>query len=192
MNMVELLLGVAVGAGGAVMLNKGSNKENAAKQPEVENLYEEIKAYDGIQPLIGVSRECGNYLNYSEGYQQALTAIEIGKRTEREEGIYHYERMCLGRIVFGLTAEVRPILQEAVINRLISAQKISLLDTLRVYFDQNMNVSATADALYIHRNTLQYRFKQIKDITGYDIRKADDMIQLRLAVLQYLLFRDHM
>lgn len=152
------------------------------------NLCDAIKARYSVRPLTGVSGECENYLRYSAGYQQALSAIEIGQRTEPDKGIYHYERMRLRRIVSGLTREVRPILQNGILDRLHPAQGMDLLDTLRVYFNHNMNVAETANALYIHRNTLQYRFKQIKDITGYDIRQVDDMIQLRLAVLQHQIF----
>lgn len=167
---------------------KSASKRAKATETVLMNLYDEIKARYDVQPLIGVSEECESYLCYAAGYQQALSAVEIGERTKRDKGIYYYEQMRLGRIVSGLTSEIRPILQEGVIDRLLSAQAAGLLDTLQVYFDRNMNVSETANALYIHRNTLQYRFKQIKDITGYDIRKVDDMIQLRLAVLQHQLF----
>jgi len=167
---------------------KAASKRAKATETALMNLYDKIKEQHDIQPLIGVSEECENYLCYSAGYQQALSAIEIGEQTEPEKGIYYYEQMRLGRIVSALPNEIRPILQEGIIDRLICAQGTGLLETLRVYYEQNMNVSETANALFIHRNTLQYRFKQIKDITGYDIRKVDDMIQLRLAVLQYQLF----
>lgn len=167
---------------------KAASKRAKATETVLMNLYDEIKARYDVQPLIGVSGECENYLCYSAGYRQALSAIEIGQRTECGKSIYRYEQMRLRRIVSGLTSEVRPILQEGIIDRLHTAQRTDLLDTLRVYFNRNMNVSETAEALYIHRNTLQYRFKQIKEITGYDIRKVDDMIQLRLAVLQHQIF----
>ena len=39
--------------------------------------------------------------------------------------------------------------------------------------------------LFLHRNTLQYRFRQVKDITGFDLRQIDDLLLLRLAVLRY-------
>jgi carbohydrate diacid regulator len=52
----------------------------------------------------------------------------------------------------------------------------------------NGNVSQTAEKLFIHRNTLQYRFRKIKEITGFDIYHIDDLVQLRLAVLQYRYF----
>ena len=64
----------------------------------------------------------------------------------------------------------------------------SLLETLFTYFEMNGNVSQTAEKLFIHRNTLQYRFRKIKEITGFDIYHIDDLVQLRLAVLQYRYF----
>lgn len=41
-----------------------------------------------------------------------------------------------------------------------------LLETLRVYLSCGGNMLRTADALYIHRNTLQYRIDRISQITG--------------------------
>lgn len=43
--MVEFLLGVAVGAGGAVMLNKNGDKNNNAKQSEIDSLYRENEKF---------------------------------------------------------------------------------------------------------------------------------------------------
>lgn len=175
-----------------VMTCSGGSKvpERRAKAAEsaVTALREEIGEKLGLSPVIGVSKECESYLGYAEGYQQALAAIDIGERTEHSGGIYFYERMCLGRIVASFSGEIRPILMDGVIRHLDTSRDENLLNTLEVYFENNMSVSATAKALYIHRNTLQYRFKQIKELTGYDIHRVDDMVQLRLAVVQHQLF----
>lgn len=39
-----------------------------------------------------------------------------------------------------------------------------MLTTLRMFLDCNLNFKGTADALYIHPNTVRYRIEQIKDI----------------------------
>lgn len=156
----------------------------------ISNLYAEVQAMPDVSVLIGVSRECEHYTDYPLGYRQALTAIEIGERTESTAGVYQYERMRLGRIVASFSEEIRPILQTSVIDKLIEAGEENLLETLQVYFAQNLSVAETASKLFIHRNTLQYRFKRIYQVTGYDIRNVDDMVQLRLAIMQYQVFQE--
>ncbi|MCI9359708.1 MAG: hypothetical protein HFG65_01910 [Hungatella sp.] len=167
--------------------SKQASKRKRYLETALKEFCQNIWLRSNIQSLIGISPECENYPGYPDGYQQALSALEIGKRIAPEQGIWHYEEVRLGRIVSGLTEEARSILHESNLEPLYSVQTTNLLETLQVYFSQNMNVGATADALYIHRNTLQYRFRQIADITGYDIRHIDDQVQLRLAVLQHLL-----
>ena len=53
-----------------------------------------------------------------------------------------------------------------------------LLDTLRVFVEQDGNMSGSADRLNIHRNTLQYRLKRIAELTGRDPRKVLELFQL--------------
>lgn len=45
-----------------------------------------------------------------------------------------------------------------------------LLATAIEFLNTNLNVTDTANRLYIHRNTLLYRLGRIKSLTGYDIR----------------------
>ena len=58
----------------------------------------------------------------------------------------------------------------------------TLFDTLKKFFDNNLSITKTAKALYVHRNTLLYRLENIKKITGLDPKIIDDAIQLRLAL----------
>ncbi len=45
-----------------------------------------------------------------------------------------------------------------------------LMHTAREFLFCNLNVTDTANKLFIHRNTLIYRLGRIKSLTGYDIR----------------------
>ncbi|CAM4219586.1 CdaR family transcriptional regulator [Saccharibacillus endophyticus] len=53
-----------------------------------------------------------------------------------------------------------------------------LLDTLRIFVEQDGSMSGTAERLAIHRNTLQYRLKRIAELTGRDPRKVLELFQL--------------
>ncbi|MBA3062134.1 MAG: PucR family transcriptional regulator, partial [Atribacteria sp.] len=57
-----------------------------------------------------------------------------------------------------------------------------LLETLQGFFDNNLSITQTAKALFVHRNTLLYRLGRVKKITGLDPKKFDDAVQLRLAL----------
>jgi carbohydrate diacid regulator len=58
-----------------------------------------------------------------------------------------------------------------------------LMETLRSFIEHNASVSQTAEALNIHRNTLQYRLKRIHTITGKDPRKVLELFQFVHALI---------
>lgn len=54
--------------------------------------------------------------------------------------------------------------------------------TLKAFFANGLNIQKTADALYVHRNTLIYRLNKFTKDTGYDPRKFDDALNLQVAL----------
>lgn len=58
-----------------------------------------------------------------------------------------------------------------------------LVKTLTAYLRHAGNSSRTADALYLHRNSLRYRLARIRALTGLDIAEPDTRLALQVAVL---------
>lgn len=58
-----------------------------------------------------------------------------------------------------------------------------LLNTFRVYFENNGHLQQTADALHIHRNTLNYRLDMIHRTTQLDPRNYQDLMFLYIVFL---------
>lgn len=178
--------------GETVLLTAGKHSDASQRRRQIEKaaarLYAELREQCKVSALIGVSEECGDYTGIPLALRQGRMAAEIGAKTENGEGLYFYSQMRLGRIVASFSPEIRPILQRDILSKLLENHADSLLETLFAYFEMNGNVSQTAEKLFIHRNTLQYRFRKIKEITGFDIYHIDDLVQLRLAVLQYRYF----
>ena len=49
-----------------------------------------------------------------------------------------------------------------------------ILDVVKAYLDSNMNVSKTADTIYMHRNTVMNKIDKFIDVTGYNIKEFQD------------------
>ncbi|MBE7088695.1 MAG: PucR family transcriptional regulator [Clostridiales bacterium] len=60
-----------------------------------------------------------------------------------------------------------------------------MMDTAESFFQNNLNVSQTAQALYMHRNTLMYRLNKIKKLTGLDIKNFDMALTFEILALIY-------
>lgn len=60
-----------------------------------------------------------------------------------------------------------------------------LMKTLESFLENNLVINRTADKLFIHRHTLNYRIKQLEKLTGIDIYAYDQRMQLQFALLAY-------
>lgn len=58
-----------------------------------------------------------------------------------------------------------------------------LRETLAALFCHNLNLSETARALYVHRNTLLYRLERLKRETGLDARHFEDAVYIYVVLL---------
>jgi DNA-binding PucR family transcriptional regulator len=71
-------------------------------------------------------------------------------------------------------------------------RQTSLLSTLEEFLRRRGNISATAQALYVHPNTLRQRLHRIMEISGLDLRRDDWLmveIALKMVKLQHALGR---
>ncbi len=57
-----------------------------------------------------------------------------------------------------------------------------LLRTLQTLLERERNVTATAHALGVHRNTVLHRITQVEQLTGRDLRRIHDLAELWLAM----------
>lgn len=72
-----------------------------------------------------------------------------------------------------------------VVTKLINYDRkyrTDLLKTLDVYLNNKSNPDAAAECLHIHRSTLYYRIKKIREITEYDIENFKDMVQIYFSI----------
>lgn len=63
-----------------------------------------------------------------------------------------------------------------------AAHGTGLLETLAAYLERDGKLQETADALFIHINSLRYRLKRIGDISGLSLADSEERFRLRLAL----------
>jgi len=64
---------------------------------------------------------------------------------------------------------------------LTSERNDGLRDTARVFLQSGGSYTATADQLFLHRNTVQYRIRQAEELRGRPF--ADGRLDVELALL---------
>jgi carbohydrate diacid regulator len=139
--------------------------------------------------VIGV----GNFYRGKDGitlaYEEAKIALQLGMNFVESRAVYHIDDLGMIAVLAGGNKRWQENFVRNLLTKLMAERY--LLETVDVFFDQNMSLTQTAKNLKIHRNTLLYRLSKVKKITGLDPRKFNDAVKIRLAsILNTLLEKD--
>ncbi|MCR5650741.1 MAG: helix-turn-helix domain-containing protein [Lachnospiraceae bacterium] len=120
----------------------------------------------------------------SLSYKEARMALEVGKVFYPERDVVGYNSLGIGRLVYQLQPTLCDIFLHEVFGENIPKQfDDETLITVNKFFENSLNVSETSRQLFVHRNTLVYRIEKLEKMTGLDIRKFDDALTLKMALM---------
>ncbi|HAM81290.1 CdaR family transcriptional regulator [Ornithinibacillus bavariensis] len=140
--------------------------------PSLEYLKNQLGSFQNyISSIFDLSVSIGvgiisNSLLIKDSYQSALKALSIGDIN----AITIYEDLLLEICLDEIPLEVRREFINKIMH-LLGNEK-NLLETLKVYFANNLNSKRTANELHIHINTLHYRLNQIEALTQLNPKSA--------------------
>ncbi|MDC7290500.1 helix-turn-helix domain-containing protein [Blautia schinkii] len=120
----------------------------------------------------------------SGAYKEARTALEVGKIFYAESNVFGYNKLGIGRLIYQLPVSIC----EMFIDEIFKEETLDSIDeetliTIRTFFENNLNLSETSRQLYVHRNTLVYRFEKLQKKFGLDIRTFEDALTFKLAMM---------
>ena len=163
------------------------------KEEELEESLEEIaiSLVDNIhmEAMIKVHIGYGNVVEHiqdiAQSFQEAKLAIEVGKIFYAGRDTISYGRLGIGRLIYQLPMSLCDMFIKEVFGEKIPEilEDEESMSTITKFFENNLNISETARQLYVHRNTLVYRLERIEKSIGLDIRKFDDAMTFRIAVM---------
>ncbi len=120
----------------------------------------------------------------TKAYKEASMALEVGKIFYSDKNTFGYNQLGIGRLIYQLPIPVC----EMFIEEIFKKESLDSLDeetlvTIKTFFENNLNLSETSRQLYVHRNTLVYRFEKLEKNFGLDIRTFEDALTFKLAML---------
>ena len=59
---------------------------------------------------------------------------------------------------------------------------VALEETVRAFIDHDLHVDESAEALYVHPNTLRHRLDRFQEVTGADLKRTQDLLELWWAL----------
>jgi carbohydrate diacid regulator len=160
---------------------KALARRQATLAAQVDALADELA---GAAPILTMGLASNGSGAAAVSYQSAQAAARIGRSRDPAARRHSYYGLALPVLLSGLdagwqAAELRRPL--ALLGRERSGA--GLLHTLQTWFACDESAAATAAALAIHRNTLDYRLRRIEALTGLALARSEDRLLLYVSVL---------
>lgn len=131
---------------------------------------------------VGISGAHDGLASLTISYSEAREALEVAVASEGPR-VIAFRDMLIGSIV-RTSRHADRILDETIgpVLRYDADKKSELLATLRAYVDSGFNLTKSAEVLHVHPNTVVYRLRRVKELTGRDPHVPDDLLALYLGL----------
>jgi PucR family transcriptional regulator, purine catabolism regulatory protein len=142
----------------------------------------------------GVSRVASSPAGIPAAYEQARTAVRVGRRMHGSGAVAHFDGLGVFRLLSLVedAGELRAFAEETLGELAApdgdSGEAADLRRTLEVLLETNLNVAETARLLHFHYNTLRYRIAKLERLLGPFTRDPHLRLSLQVA-LQVLQLR---
>ncbi|TLS38420.1 CdaR family transcriptional regulator [Pseudalkalibacillus caeni] len=175
---IEQIIGQGNGIVGFININRlfvmlnGLTESQTIKR--VERIYYELKKIK-LTFQLSFSTPFDSIEECNQSYKDCDLAFEISNSSQEIISFADIEAKAL---IYQISHPGAKRFSQRIMNDSLS----SYVDTLEAFFENNLNIQQTSDALFIHRNTLIYRLNKVKEETGYDPRYFKDALTLRIAI----------
>lgn len=149
-----------------------------------QSILDTVNSETMLTVLIGLSTVAPTIDQLNNSYKEAQIALEVGKVFDEEKYILNYDNLGIGRLIYQLPIKLCELfLQEVFKKGDIKSLDDETILTINKFFENDLNVSETSRQLFVHRNTLVYRLEKIYKLTGLDLRKFDQAIVFKVAMM---------
>ncbi|MDR4250522.1 PucR family transcriptional regulator [Bacillus pumilus] len=138
----------------------------------------------------GVSLTSCRTTHLSEGYSEALEALQAGHLSSQAEYIQFYQAKDVPDLLKLIPRKDLVTFHQMHLHPLYEAGQ-NLLHTLSVYLETHCHISETAKRLSIHRNTVIYRLEKCEELLRISLKDPEATLRLRLALRIQMLLSPH-
>ena len=147
-------------------------------------LKNEIESRCKVSVIIGVDHPASDYLHMNESYKQAKKALQSCLRT-KTSAIRFYDEIDMELFADEISNQAKIRYLQKIFREYTAAEMQEAVELLEKFYENNGSITNTAEAFFIHKNTLQQRLKKIFSRTGYDPRALSDNSVLYMAIYFY-------
>ena len=170
---------------GVVVLSVFADRDVSAARGFTTDLRSVLQ--EALKPLrvyVGCSSGRTGFSGGARALHEAEEALTLARR--QPDGAVSFDEIRgRYRVIDGQSDATLKDIYERTVARLAeidAREHTRLLETLAALLDNQLAMQGTADALYIHRNTLQKRLRRIERLLDVHLDRLDDVVELYLGL----------
>lgn len=143
------------------------------------------RQYPNNHIAIGLGQPARDISAWRTSYRDAVQAMELAVRLQTDTPLYIGDLGVYQLILSLSDREKLTDFCQRILGKLVEydmRQNADLIKTLEAFFQCHGNLSQTAEALIVHRNTLLYRMNRINEIAEIDLNRPETRLALHLAL----------
>lgn len=145
-----------------------------------------INLFPSVNMDWGIGDGGGTLSTFSQSYEQAFQALQIGKRRNDRSRRVFYSDTRVDRVLqaMGDDAELYDVVLEVIkpLYQYDLKRNMDLIGTFTTYHRNQSKISQTARVLHLHRQSLLYRLRKIESLTQLSLANPDDVFLLELSI----------
>lgn len=137
-----------------------------------------------INIYIGIGGVCKNLKDYHKAYMEADKVIAVGKKLDEKKKLYFAEDYSIQLLLNSISADQKQVFLNRFGDMFTNGTRGNInemINTIRVYFENKMNVKDAATVMFLHRNTMAYRINKFKETYKIDITDPYECMLLYIA-----------
>lgn len=141
-----------------------------------------LRRNHGLDLRAGVSSVCSGLSQLARGYGEATRALRLAGT---DSAVVALEEVpLLDYLASGADETALRLLPSRAAKLLQADRRVNgaLSATLRAYADCDLNVARTAKRLVVHPNTVHYRLRRVRELSGRDPRRFGELAELMTAL----------
>ncbi len=139
--------------------------------------------------MVGIGDFKDDIMDIHKSYGEALVSNKIGRVLYKKDAIVFYKELGVFRLLYSVyeNEEVREFGISSIGKIIEYDEKYNseLLKTLTLILENDWNLKSAAESMFIHYNTMKYRYKKISMILNEDLNEYEVRLKLSLALKIY-------
>lgn len=153
--------------------------------PYLKHLQKEYKKFFKDSLSFGIGNEVSELSQIGSAFLEALETYNIHNKDGDIEFLEKYRTRNLEELMQLLPIEkLRPFVNYTLGDLAFptATKDKELKNTLKIYMENQFDITKTSNLIYVHRNTVKYRINKCEEILNTDITDPKKSLDIRLAL----------